>query len=256
MALPVNVTLTSTWCRSRSAPVQIGGKNRRSCRDSRRPQLCCVAPTGKRSPVLGCVRSDPPVATKLMLPTKRAKRVMVRLGKAACEEPRSSPATASHASVRLIESLGINLLPQCRHARRCCGECTAARALYNFLCMSQGVSRSQHPYVNRDRTHKSIPPRKPIRDAGRGDHRERRHRQRQPHALAPACGSEAFQGAHARQADTHGPASTFESIGKPLPGRRNLVLTRAADRSDAGHRNGARDRSRRSRSCRMRPSSW
>jgi len=34
------------------------------------------APTAQESPVFGCVRSDPPVATKLIVPVKRAKRVI------------------------------------------------------------------------------------------------------------------------------------------------------------------------------------
>src|SRR5262245_17969189 len=69
-----------------------------------------VAPTAHASPVFGCARSEPPVATKLMLPTKRAKRVIGAACEYAAPGPNSSPAaTTSNASVRLIAPLEVTV---------------------------------------------------------------------------------------------------------------------------------------------------
>jgi hypothetical protein len=60
------------------------------------------APTAHALPVFGCVRSDPPVATKLRLPVNRAKRVMGVCCASATSGASAHAKTAHHGSSRFI----------------------------------------------------------------------------------------------------------------------------------------------------------
>jgi hypothetical protein len=69
------------------------------------------APTAHASPPFDCVRSEPPVATKLMLPVKRAKRVIAVCCASAAKPTNANAATAHPASSRDIDVLIMYCLP-------------------------------------------------------------------------------------------------------------------------------------------------